>query len=221
MQLVEELTGLKGKRLMLTGRFDHTREILLGVRTAPTGYTGSAAQGMATNPQGYYVLTPFILNSKAVIILNRGWIPIAMFKTRGWGKEEGEETVEVLLSGAEKGGTFSPVNNPSSGLLYWLEDKAIMQAMKMIPLNDTHSDGSSDDRSINEYDANQQLIIADVLFTDNGKYRFPFPKNIDPKEYENQITPETHAAYAFTWFSLAIAGLAMTYNKFRKIKRKF
>lgn len=37
------------------GTFDHTKELLLGPRSAPN----SSAQGMSSNPQGYYVLTPF------------------------------------------------------------------------------------------------------------------------------------------------------------------
>ena len=40
------------------GSFDHTKELLLGPRSAPN----SSAQGMSSNPQGYYVLTPFRRN---------------------------------------------------------------------------------------------------------------------------------------------------------------
>lgn len=40
------------------GSYDHSKEILLGPRSAPN----SSAQGMSSNPQGYYVLTPFRRN---------------------------------------------------------------------------------------------------------------------------------------------------------------
>ncbi len=31
------------------------------------------------------------------------------------------------------------------------------------------------------------------------------------------VTPETHAAYAFTWFSLSVVSLVISYYKFRKV----
>jgi cytochrome oxidase assembly protein ShyY1 len=39
-----------GRRLVLRGRFDHSKEVLLGLRSAPVSLY-PAAQGMASNPQ--------------------------------------------------------------------------------------------------------------------------------------------------------------------------
>jgi hypothetical protein len=44
-------SDFKGKRLIVEGGFDHSREVLLGPRSAPVGMFGPAAQGLATNPQ--------------------------------------------------------------------------------------------------------------------------------------------------------------------------
>jgi cytochrome oxidase assembly protein ShyY1 len=56
----EELTG---RRLIVEGNFDHSREVLMGPRSAPAGLFGPAAQGLATNPLGFFVITPFKLSS--------------------------------------------------------------------------------------------------------------------------------------------------------------
>jgi hypothetical protein len=72
------------------------------------------------------------------------------------------------------------VNNPSSGLLYWLEDKAVLQAMKRKKLIsiDHHTNSSRSSSSMCDDDGSdgsdswsdvKQLIIADVLSSrDNG-----------------------------------------------------
>ena len=65
------------------------------------------------------------------------------------------------------------MNNPSSGLLYWLEDQAILQAMKKkLGSIDHHTSSSSSSSSSDGSDSwsdVKQLIIADVLSSrDNG-----------------------------------------------------
>jgi hypothetical protein len=39
-------------------------ELLLGPRASPPGLITPAAQGMATNPQGFYVITPLKVHDK-------------------------------------------------------------------------------------------------------------------------------------------------------------
>ena len=48
--------------MLVNGNYDFTKELLLGPRSAP-GLSTEKAQGMATNPQGYYVITPFYLSN--------------------------------------------------------------------------------------------------------------------------------------------------------------
>lgn len=55
-----------GRRVSLVGNFDHSKEFLLGLRSAPNGLYGSQAQGLSTNPQGYYVITPMKLPNGCV-----------------------------------------------------------------------------------------------------------------------------------------------------------
>ena len=45
---VHEMTG---RRVCVTGKFDHSKEVLVGPRSAPAGLMGAVAQGLALNPQ--------------------------------------------------------------------------------------------------------------------------------------------------------------------------
>ena len=49
--LVHYVNRMRGRRVAVTGKFDHSKEILLGPRSAPPGLIGAVAQGLAVNPQ--------------------------------------------------------------------------------------------------------------------------------------------------------------------------
>ena len=86
-----------GKRVSLTGKYLHNNSVLLGPRSIPEGIM-EKAQGMASNPQGFYIITPMVIklndgsNSSSsnyffksnnnnsnddgiLVYVNRGWIP--------------------------------------------------------------------------------------------------------------------------------------------------
>lgn len=44
--LVEWVDQMKGRKVAVSGTFDHTKEILIGPRSAPLGLMGDAAQGL-------------------------------------------------------------------------------------------------------------------------------------------------------------------------------
>lgn len=54
--------GNKSRKLRLVGTFEHSNEIQLGLRSLPNGQ----AQGLASNPQGYFIITPFRLTNGSV-----------------------------------------------------------------------------------------------------------------------------------------------------------
>ena len=70
-EMYDSLQDISGQRLALKGTFDHDNEVRIGPRAAPPGLVTDAAQGMATNPQGFFVITPV---SKLAIpcLLTRG-----------------------------------------------------------------------------------------------------------------------------------------------------
>lgn len=49
--LSEYIIQMVGRRVSVTGTYDHGKEILIGPRSPPAGLLGPAAQGLAVNPQ--------------------------------------------------------------------------------------------------------------------------------------------------------------------------
>lgn len=60
--------SVSGRVVSLSGKFLHGDEVLLGPRAAPLGVVKVAAQGMAINPQGYFIVTPFRRDNGYVIL---------------------------------------------------------------------------------------------------------------------------------------------------------
>ena len=121
--LAQHVTGMQGQKMVLKGNFDHSREVLLGPRAAPPGLVTTAAQGMATNPMGYYLLTPFTLQEGGhTVFVNRGWIPKNAAETEervrsqyGVQRPEGVvELADIIGSKGEERGRFVPVNTAQS-----------------------------------------------------------------------------------------------------------
>jgi surfeit locus 1 family protein len=71
------------RRIKLHGSFDHDREIYIGPRGPPAGALALSGPnsgrggGLSSSPQGYFVITPFVLSSDSntTILVNRGWVP--------------------------------------------------------------------------------------------------------------------------------------------------
>ena len=61
-QLVQNGEDQFGRKTILEGEFLHEHQILVGLRAAPAGLF-QQAQGLQTNPQGYFVITPFRLTN--------------------------------------------------------------------------------------------------------------------------------------------------------------
>jgi cytochrome oxidase assembly protein ShyY1 len=74
--LIETVQRLTGRRVRVSGRYLHDREVLVGPRSAPPGLMGAPAQGLATNPQGYFVITPLQRDDGTLVFMNRGWVSV-------------------------------------------------------------------------------------------------------------------------------------------------
>jgi len=190
--LAESVAQLQGCRVSMVGVFLHDKELLLGPRSAPAGLFGEAAQGLATNPQGYYVITPLKRADGTMVFVNRGWVDL---KRSNWERPTGQVTVLGVVSQGEKHGTFSPVNNPQSRKLLWLEPAALL-----------HGAGENPSLPV--------VLLESIELDDAPITNYPAARRA--KHLGTQyITPMTHLVYAVTWFSLCAAGSMMTYSKFR------
>ena len=198
LDLQESVKQLRGCRVSTTGVFLHDKEVLLGPRSPPAGLIGDAAQGLATNPQGYYVITPLRRPDGTVIFVNRGWVAI---KETTWKRPTGTVTVNAIASSGETKGSFSPVNNPTTKKLLWLESAVLLQAAGFVP------------------GEHEPIVILEAVEPDNVPVTsYPASRRVNSLG-EQYITPMTHLVYAFTWFSLCAAGSAMTFSKFFKKRR--
>lgn len=125
LSVSSNLDKLNGRQVRFTGTFDHSREVLVGLRAPPAG-TFDAAQGMGSNPQGYYIYTPMKLSFGPVVYVNRGWVPRA--HERKWSRPEGIVSVSAVVGEPEKPGSFSPKNSPKSGTLIWVNRSDLLEA---------------------------------------------------------------------------------------------
>jgi surfeit locus 1 family protein len=108
--------ALEFRRVQLTGRFLHGREMYLASRT----YKGRV---------GVHVVTPFELADGRGLLVDRGWVPMARKDpgSRAQGQVAGVVTLEALL---RRGGwtgreMFRPDNRPEENLWFWVDPAAM------------------------------------------------------------------------------------------------
>lgn len=197
-QFAETVTG---RRVCLKGEFDHSCEVKVGPRSAPASLAGKA-QGMATNPQGFYIITPFRLeNGKSTALINRGWIPKST--TTYWTRPVGTVEIVAVVSEFEKKAKFSPENLPGGDSLLWLEESALMTKIGLDKYQKT------------------AIIFEELRNDSNALLQYPVCRNMDDLK-EQRVMPITHLVYSATWFMLATAGVFMTYTKFKttRVRRR-
>jgi len=157
------------RRVRVTGRFQH------GAETLVHGLAAGEIPGRAL--QGYYVLTPFLLEDGSTVLINRGFVPTELKApaSRAAGQVEGVTTVTGILRGSEPRTMFVPAPDPVRN--EWFN--------RDIP-------GISTSRGI----ANPLPYLVEADSTPNsggwpkgGQLRVDLPNN--------------HLQYAFTWFGIA------------------
>ncbi|MEX2295952.1 MAG: SURF1 family protein [Dongiaceae bacterium] len=122
------------RRVELTGRYLHEREMLL------------LARSMNRNV-GFQVVTPFVLETGEELLVNRGWIPSEREDTadRAEGQIEGKVTIEALVRRPGTPHWLVPDNVPPAGTTgggaggagggewYWMELPAMRAAAGLAP----------------------------------------------------------------------------------------
>ena len=205
----EEAKKYEFRPIMLTGKFDHANEILVGPRSPPKDRSGG--MGLADvkgETAGFFVVTPFVLEGDGgdKILVNRGWIPgsfAAKDKTE-YASIEGAkrfvdgvvEIVGILTPGEEKH-TFSPPNDIKNRRFLWFELDGLSKAASYV-------DGSEAVSSVGIFQATKS----------HSEGTFPMVRPIEAYN-DFYTTTNTHLIYAGTWFTLATAGTFMTYRLFK------
>jgi surfeit locus 1 family protein len=134
---------------------------------------------------GFDVLTPLREPSGRLVLVNRGFVPTALKDpaTRQAGEPKGMVRIAglVRLAPTARPGWFTPENRPQSGDWYWVDQRAIADAAGLPALAPFYID-------------------ADATPNPGG-----WPKG----RAQLPPLPNSHLQYAITWFSLAVAAVAI------------
>lgn len=106
------------RRVRATGTFDHGSEV------AVHGLMSGQTRGQPL--QGFYLLTPLVLEDGSVVVVNRGFVPTPLRDDAA--RPEGPLTVEGLLRAPEEQTPFVPDNDPAIGRWFTRDPAAIAQA---------------------------------------------------------------------------------------------
>lgn len=184
--------------IVVTGRFRHEEELLVGPRGPPLDSlsksgpnSGRSSGGMASSPQGYYCLTPLERSNNAgIVIVNRGWVPRSYIQqNHAWHRPKGNVKLVGISSKTEEPRFMSPPHySKEPRQLLWFDRKAIEEKTNTVG-------------------------IAPLLMTetsDQGPVDGPPFKPSMQSVGEFKVSSSTHAGYAVTWFGLSGAGMIMT-----------
>ncbi|HEY8580507.1 MAG TPA: SURF1 family protein [Beijerinckiaceae bacterium] len=152
-------------RVRTRGVFEHAREAFV-----------FHAAGARTREPGWLVLTPLRLPGGERVIVNRGFVPLALRdpQARAQGQVEGETEVTGLLRAPERRNPFTPDDDPQKRVFHARDAVAIAGA-----------DG---------YAAAPFTIDADAA---------PNPGGWPLGGTTTLSIPNNHLSYAMTWFGLA------------------
>jgi surfeit locus 1 family protein len=131
----------------------------------------------------YHVITPLRLADGSTILINRGFVPQTLKDPakRSGGQISGPVTITGYLRKAEQRNSFTPADTPDKGLWYSRDPKAMASHLKL-------------------QRAAPFLIEADSIGNPGG-----WPKG----GVTSVKIPNNHLSYAWTWFGLAGALLAV------------
>ena len=116
---------------------------------------------MATNPQGFYVITPFVREiDNNIMYVNRGWIPKNAI---AWSRPEGSMDIAgVVGEGFIPSILYSLINLPSTSTLsvYKMFLLHYYEVEKKAAFTPTHSEQQIKDKKIMWLDENALLVAS-------------------------------------------------------------
>lgn len=144
-------------------------------------YRGGSPNAPGAGP-GYLVLTPLKLADDSVVIVNRGFAPLAAAEAARANAPASAVVLTGLMRGPEARNAFTPADDPSKGVWYTRDAPSIA--------------------------AHLGLARAAPFTIDLD----PDPKKRDwPRPGTTVIDiPNNHLSYALTWFGLALALVGVT-----------
>ena len=169
---------LEFTRVALTGRFDHQAEMILLARPRH-GHAGSR------------VITPFAVMGGPVILVDRGWVPVAAEDPprRAEGQIAGTVSIEGIVRVAPPANWFTPDNQPDRDAWYRIDLAAMAAHAGVPPLG---------------------------FYVEAGEAAIPGGLPIGGRPVARIVN--NHLQYAITWYGLAVV-LLVVYVFFRRGER--
>lgn len=158
-----------------TGEYARVRATGTYLREGEVAVHGLApGEGPGRPLSGFYVLTPLRLSDGGIVLVNRGFV-VPERRTDA-AAPEGVVTVTGLVRAPDRGGAFTPADDPARGEWYKRDPERIAAARGLSPVAPF-------------------LIDADASAT---------PPSGWPRAGLTRLDiPNRHLEYAFTWFGLA------------------
>jgi surfeit locus 1 family protein len=191
------------RRVAMEGTFDHSRQVLLGPRSAPAGSQTNTPAG-AAGPSGWDVLTPLQCHDGTRVLVNRGWVARAaanQSKPAPIEQPEGVQRIDGILRRGEAENKYAR-NDPSQGRFVWLDLPAMAEYAGSAPLVVVAAAGVA-----------QEGGERDAAGAGHGAGRYPRARSLDSFS-EFHVKPSTHLTYAATWACLSAAGALITFKRF-------
>ena len=158
------------RKVRVTGTFLHPLETAV-YGLAPGGQRGAPAQG-------YYLITPLRLESGAIVLVNRGFVPTELKDpaARPGSQLGGEATITGLVRAPEARNAFTPADDPARNLWFVRDPQAIARLHRL--------------ERVAPF-----LIDADASPQPGGW----------PRGGQTLLNlPNNHLQYAVTWFGIAL-----------------
>jgi surfeit locus 1 family protein len=187
-----DLGGMEYRAIVATGKFDYANQV--AIRNQVWIQTWG-------NELGYTLLTPLIMQSGQVVMVQRGWIPLEYNTPESWHVFDGSEEATIrgvirlpLGKGEMGGGVPDPTNAPGQGPLFFWNYINIARLQEQIPF--------------------EILPVYIQQSEDRNQDLLPYRSDPTPQPKEG-----SHLGYAIQWFVYS-AFLIFGYPYFINTRRK-
>jgi surfeit locus 1 family protein len=158
------------RRVSLTGTFQHDKEALA------FGFISVGVRG--DTREGFFALTPFVLEDGSTVIVNRGFVPqeLRAQSSRAPGLIQGAITLTGLMRVPEKKGTFTPEDEPAKNIFFTIDPLSIARARQI------------------------EQVAPFIVDADKSQVPGQWPEG----GHTIVALANNHLQYAITWFALAL-----------------
>lgn len=175
---------LNFRPITATGRFDHSKEMLLLRKYGELN--------------GYRVVTPFFLSSGTGFLVNRGWIPASHKEITTRNEKNDIMQISGVIRQGETASKYTPNNSPVLSEWYFMELPLMAQVSGL-------ENQESKELMLQEINWQRQREV----YEEEELPEIPV-KSVRSELMHWYVMPYTHASYATFWF--ATSAICLVFN---------